>query len=265
MNLSNQIKCAFSRVRADEQMKDSTRICLLKYMEKTQQKNKFHWQRFVALPICAVLICALGFGLISYNTQVCAISIDINPSIELGVNPYNRVIVAKGINGDGEKLIDSVDVNNKIYEDAVNEIVGYYETNSNNDNVIVVTVDSESDEKTEEVLEDIEKCIGNSGNGNIYYCKNNSESVENAHANGVSFGKYNAYLELKKYEPELNVDDIKGLSMKEIRDRIQKYEVSSTVSNLSSEDSLSGDRKHNYCKSDENSGEKKQKGKNGKE
>lgn len=257
--MSNHIKQAFNSIHADENLKDSTRKSLLKYMEKSQQKNKIHWQRFVALPICAVLICAISFGLISYNTQVCAISIDINPSVELGINPYNRVISAKGINSDGEKLIASVGVNNKSYEDAVNEIVGYYETNSNNDDVIVVTVDSESVEKIEEVLENIEKCSGNGGN--MYYCKNNTESVENAHSNGVSFGKYNAYLELKKYEPELTVDDIKDLSMKEIREKIQKYESSAVAGNSSSESNISENTGHNNCKSNENCGEQKQKGK----
>ncbi len=260
--MSNHIKQAFNSIHADENLKDSTRKSLLEYMEKSQQKNKIHWQKFVALPICAVLICAISFGLISYNTQVCAISIDINPSVELGVNPYNRVISVKGINGDGEKLIACVDVNNKSYEDAVNEIVGYYETNSSNDDVVVVTVDSNSEEKEEEVLANIEKCSGNSGN--MYYCKNNSESVENAHSNGVSFGKYNAYLELKKYEPELTVDDIKDLSMKEIRDRIQKYESSAVADYTSAESNISGNTGHNNCNSNENCGEQKQKGKNGK-
>ena len=43
------------------------------------------------------------------------ISLDINPSIELGVNRMGYVIDAKAYNEDGEILLDNVDVGYKKY------------------------------------------------------------------------------------------------------------------------------------------------------
>lgn len=221
--MSNRIQTALNEICAQDDLKQKTKNTLLKAMEAEKAKNHFNWQKLVLAPVCAVLICAACFGFISYNVEVCAISIDINPSIELGINGYNRVISTKGYNDDGEKLIECVDVKNMKYEDAVAKILECDEADRylTDDNIVVVTVDSDSDEKSDEMLQNIEKC-GNS-QGNMYCYKNSADSVEEAHANDVSFGKYNAYLELKKYDPDITVDEIKDMTMREIRDKISQY------------------------------------------
>ncbi len=221
--MSNKIQTALNKICAEDELKQKTKSTLLKAMEVKKTKNNFNWQKLVLAPVCAVLICAACFGFISYNVEVCAISIDINPSVELGINSYNRVISTKGFNDDGEKLIECVDVKNMTYEDAVAEILQCDEADKylSDDDIVVVTVDSDSDEKSDEMLQNIEKC--SNSQGNMYCYKNSADSVEEAHSNDVSFGKYNAYLELKKYAPDVTLDEIKDMTMREIRDKISQY------------------------------------------
>ncbi len=227
--MSERIKAVFDEIHADEQLKERTKAVLL----DKKENHKIPIKKFVLAPICAVFICAVCFGFVSYNIEVGAISIDINPSIELGLNGYDRVINVNSFNNEGEKLINSVDIKNMTYQDAVNEILQSEEANQymNNDNTIVVTVDIDSDEKADEVLSNVEKC--NAKVKNVHCYKSDSRFVEEAHSHGVSFGKYNAYLELKKYEPNITVDEVKTMTMHEIKNRIDSYK--STSENISTE------------------------------
>ena len=58
-------------------------------------------------------------GYFSYFTEASVISVDINPSIELSVNIYGRVISATGINEDGEALLADVSVDHMDYAYAI--------------------------------------------------------------------------------------------------------------------------------------------------
>ena len=45
--------------------------------------------------------------------------------------------------------------------------------------------------------------------------------VTGAHKEGLSYGKYRAFLELQKLEPGITPEEIRGMSMREIRERIE--------------------------------------------
>ena len=47
------------------------------------------------------------------------------------------------------------------------------------------------------------------------------EEITAAHEEGLSCGKYRAYLELKKLDPDVTVDEVRGMTMREIRERIE--------------------------------------------
>ena len=48
----------------------------------------------------------------------------------------------------------------------------------------------------------------------------NFDDVKEAHSVGLSFGKYRAFLELQKVNPDITIDDVKGLTMRQVRDLI---------------------------------------------
>lgn len=219
--MNNKIKSAFDEIKADSALKANTKEFLHCKIRKNEKKSSFRKYGVVLIPACIAIVLAAGFGLVTYNIPVSAVSIDINPSIELGVNGYNRVISAKSFNDDGEKILNSVSVKNMECSEAVDMIVNQSNQYLNSENTVVVTVESDSDEKTEQMIEDIEHC--KSHNNEMYCYKGNSETAEEAHSLGLSFGKYSAYLKLREYDSSVTVDDIKEMSMREIKEEIDRY------------------------------------------
>lgn len=63
---------------------------------------------------CFVLCVALG-GYHLYFTPTSIISMDINPSIELEINRFDKVIGVDGYNEDGENLVESLHMLNENY------------------------------------------------------------------------------------------------------------------------------------------------------
>ncbi len=70
---------------------------------------------------CLCLLFTGGYWL--YFTPTATISIDINPSIELGVNRFNRVVSVEGYNADGVKLAGELSVQYADYMDALNQVL----------------------------------------------------------------------------------------------------------------------------------------------
>ena len=70
----------------------------------------------LVLIVAIILLIVIGFSSWYYfklNKVVATVTIDINPSIEIGLNYKNKVINIKGLNKDGKELIKD----NKIRED----------------------------------------------------------------------------------------------------------------------------------------------------
>ncbi|HQO69685.1 MAG TPA: hypothetical protein PLH71_05245, partial [Clostridia bacterium] len=70
----------------------------------------------------ASLLLALGLGTSSYYVPARYVSVDINPSIEYSLNMYNRVVDVKGVNQDGENILEELNIKalkNKKIEDAL--------------------------------------------------------------------------------------------------------------------------------------------------
>ncbi len=159
-------------------------------------------------------------GDFTYTTPVAAISLDINPSIELTVNRFDRVIAATGYNADGEQVVAALDLKNKSYTAAMNAVLQDDTVASylKDDGILEVTLTSGSQETMQQMQNCI--CAQTSVAAGQIYCTDRREEVEAAHAAGVSFGKYRAFLELQKIDPDVTVEEIKTLSMREIRERI---------------------------------------------
>ncbi|MEC4273736.1 hypothetical protein VJ923_11270 [Adlercreutzia sp. R25] len=77
------------------------------------------------IPLAACLILALAaFGIFgAYRTPAALVGISVNPSIELAVNPFGKVIAARGLNEDGETVLAEVALDNLSYEEAITCLV----------------------------------------------------------------------------------------------------------------------------------------------
>lgn len=75
-----------------------------------------------ALAACAVLACSAG-GYAYFRTDA-VVGIDVNPSIELRLNRFERVLAAEAKNEDAAAVLDGMELRNTTVDTAVSAIVG---------------------------------------------------------------------------------------------------------------------------------------------
>lgn len=220
--MSNRIYDAFDSVRAEEDLKDKTLEFLEKRVYKKQKRPRYYLK--YAIPAICCLIAVLGFtGYSVYTTPVAAISIDVNPSVEFGVNRFDRVVTVECYNDDAEKITDNLRFTNLTYENAITKLLENMKRLKylKKDSIVSISVISDDDEKSTRMQQRINDCTGH-GKGRVRCQAGKTEDMHHAHEAGLSYGKYKAFLELQELDPSVSVEDVKGLSMRQIQDRIDE-------------------------------------------
>ncbi len=206
--MNGKIKTAFLEIHADENLKKQT----FKNIINVKAKKKMPVVYKLA-PIMAIF--ALVIFSAVYFTPVLYISIDVNPSIELSINSFDRVIEVTASNQDAGNIIDSVSLNNHNYIEALEILHEVEHFSQFNDSYTEITVISDN---SDEIIKSIESCDFN--NQNLSFHTASIELKNEAVELGLSFGKYRAYLELLEINPDVKVEEISRLPMRMIRDMI---------------------------------------------
>lgn len=220
--MNNRLKETFDNIHAEEDLKRNTRAFLDQKTQGYQRHGRSTFARKSLIPVtvcCLFLFIGLGGGHM-YFTPASVISIDINPSMELGVNRFDRVISIEGFNPDGDRLADSLDVRFLNYVEALEQILDNddIEAYLSRDAMLSIAVIGSDEARNAQMLSHIESCT--SGHENTHCSSADSKGLEGAHASGLSCGKYRAFLELKALDPGITVEKVQGMTMKEIRDLI---------------------------------------------
>lgn len=220
--MRDELKTALDKVTADEALRQSTRAFLARQTgnygaAKARPRTA---RRFATAFACCALVAAGGTGYWAYFSPTCAISIDINPSVELAVNRFDKVISVEGIGADGDALAETLDVRFLDYADALDSLLENptVEDYLAEDEVLSIAVAGENAAQADAILTQAQTCTA--GTKNVYCHAANAEEVEQAHDAGLSFGKYQAFLQLQALDPTVTPEDVQGLTMREIRDRI---------------------------------------------
>lgn len=218
--MNDKIKEAFEQVQAESVLKDKTKDFIFQKTHGYAQTRSPDYRHLVTAFACIALLLFGGRWL--YFTPTAEISLDINPSIELSVNRFNRIISSEGYNDEGTTLINSLDIKYMNYLEAVNQIIESEDIVSllSNDEIMTIAVTGTNSTQSKEILSHIQSCTSGRNNTYCYYAR--SEEVEMAHDVGLSYGKYKAYLELQTLDPTITVDDIQNMTMREIRNRINQ-------------------------------------------
>ena len=156
--MNNKIKEAFDQVHASEDLKQHTLDSIYQKTNGFQPRKTFYMRKYAVAMACCLLLFLGASGCYSYFTPVSAISIDINPSVELNINRFDRVINMNGYNKDGEKLADTINVRFLKYSDAIEKILSSEELKPYliPEHLISVTVAGEDEEQNEKMLENVE-------------------------------------------------------------------------------------------------------------
>ncbi len=206
----NKIEKAFRNIEAEEALKEET----FKYIMNFEKKKKSKMFRKFSLAAVALIFIILGTGYYTYGKAVTYISIDVNPSIELEVNRFNKVIGVKGYNDEGEKIISDINVNNRYYMEAVDAIMGSSEMEkyvSKGDEFLFTVVS----ENGEEIVKKIESSKEYKKLKIECTIANNS-MVKKAHNKNMSIGRYCHYVDAKEAGSDITLEETRRMSIKEL-------------------------------------------------
>lgn len=218
--MNNRIKRAFDQIRAEETLKNSTKDYLRQEMQHCSKHTAFSYRYVLCAAACFFFVLLGLGGCYMYFTPVSVISIDINPSVEWGINRFDKIVSVKNYNEDGKELSDSLNVAYKDYSEALSLLVEnpVVENYLSRDEYLSVTIVGKNSSRKNEMLETVRSCISEIKNA---HCSSADYSqLEAAHETGLSCGKYKAYLILKSLDPNITPQDIQQMTMKEIKNRI---------------------------------------------
>lgn len=216
--MHDQLKHALDQIHAQEELKRSTEEYVLAKMRTQPIKRSVPMHRWgVALACFAVVLVGVG-GYQVYFTPTSAISIDVNPSMELAINRFDRVVGVQTY-GDDIPWEEMPKLEYLDYTDAVEQLLAWDAMSPylQEEDMMSISVIGADTQQQDEMLSRIESCTQGH---NVTCHAGNAELVEDAHHAGMSFGKYQVFLELQALDPTITVEDVQDLTMRELRDRL---------------------------------------------
>ncbi|MDQ2086727.1 anti-sigma factor domain-containing protein [Herbivorax sp. ANBcel31] len=194
----------------------------------------FNFKKFKTIAsAAAIFLMVFGLSIVFYNyfTPYSYVSVDINPSMEITLNTFDKVIDVNAINNEGEKLLENTSYKSKNLEDVLDSIFyiasekGY--VSADTENTIMIAVSSKSKKEISEVSENIttltkEMFKSKNLNSEIIVENTSVEKREEAKEKGVSQGKLFLMDTLKVFDPEMVSDDFKDIPVKEMVNIINK-------------------------------------------
>lgn len=221
----NRVYNAFNRIQADKNLKDSTKEFLLeKRKRRIWDAYSLVFQRVLAA-VCMALVVTAGIKGYSWvQKPVSYVSIDINPSIELELNRFDKVVTVTAYNEEAEDILNNLSLKGRKYTDALRVIVDSKAMQSymTEESKLYITVAADNNYQCK-IEAGVEHYCGHIG----HYAKSvraDIDMVSEAHSNGLSLGKYYAYLQLTQYDDTVTVDHCKEMSISQIHGLIEEHQ-----------------------------------------
>ena len=186
-------------------------------------------KRVIAAACAAVFVCAASIGAYAYyKTPISYLSLDINPSVELGVNAFGKVVSAMAYNSDGATILDGKNLFGSDVKNAVNLLVksaaqkGFVAE----DGSTVIAVTSETDNSTtaadlqDSAEQGADAAIKSEGDTASVVKENVAlERREEAQELGITPGKLNLIQKLQALDSSITVDEYKDAKVTDIMNK----------------------------------------------
>lgn len=239
--MMTKVREAFDVVQAEEPLKERTTQAVLQAMHAKAEHRRRRFVPVLALAACLLLAAGVG-GHHLYFTPTTVLSIDINPSLEMDINRFDRVIALNGYNDDGVALAEALEVKNMQYDDAVdvlmaNDTIEACLARGEELSIAVVQADGDA-AQSDAVLEYVSGCTAQHENAHCYALSSDSAQMADAHSAGLSCGKYHMYQALLAYDATLTPETVQNMTMRELRDLLAQYEGETSAEGSSAQNGL---------------------------
>ncbi len=199
---------------------DELQIGTVIYMNNEARSTAFYLKKAIPMVAAVFVMAFLGIGVYSWTIPVQYINIDINPSVELVINRYDRIIQFNPLNDDGEKLLKSVDLQLKKYEKGVNAVIesakdlGYLEDEGD----VLISVSSSNSELRQKTQAEIEEKVTQEAEVLIFDASEHERSVRE----GLSPGKSQIISKVMESGTNLTEEELAAAPVKDLMLRVKE-------------------------------------------
>ncbi|HEX9026780.1 MAG TPA: hypothetical protein VF839_10020 [Clostridium sp.] len=186
----------------------------------------------LALIVGVILSSAEGGYAYAYvKTPVAYVSMDINPSVELGVNAFDKVISVEAYNEDGKKILEGTNLINYDIDNAVSTVIsnaiseGYI--NKDGSSAIEITTSTNKENIANKLEKSLKDVTDETLNSNDIDANIQTENValarrDEARKLGITPGKLNLIQKLQELDPTINIENYKDSSVKNIQEKTKE-------------------------------------------
>ena len=228
---------SFRKIKAARYMTVGSEIDLNQSTENAKVTRLI--TRVASIAAVALFTLGIGYGAYSYTVPYSFVDIDINPSIELTTNIFDRIIKVEALNEDGKKLLNNSNLKNASLEAGISHLInsaidhGYLKSGSVSparsepvsgvviENAMIITVSSDnrikSGELKKEVVDAASKELDKGNiNSEILVAEATVKQRDDARMFGVTPGKLTLIEDAMEDEPELKLEDLKKAAVRDL-------------------------------------------------
>ena len=225
-SIEGRVKEVFDAVILPPGLSDTTLAFIESKRRTGRHKRPQEARRLSFLAAAALLFVALGlaaFGV--YGTQTALVGIEVNPSLELGVNRFNMVIFAKALNEDGQRVLSEVDLVGRPYDEALMRITesGSFSAFFGDDSFMDISIVCKDDRQAQTLIALSDSRLA--GLPIQGFCgRVSQERHDEALRAGMGVQRFEAACILMDLDPSMTLDGCRHMSMRELSDRILEIE-----------------------------------------
>lgn len=213
--MDERIKEALGQLSAPQAVKDQAWEKLSGKLSG-RRPSYYRWATAACSLLAAVGLAALGAWMML--TPTAFLSVDVNPSLELGLNRFGMVVKVDPYNDDGEVLAETLDAQWRNYADVVEDILALDVVNSDG-SLLTFTVAGNNETQCQNILQQVE--ADSAGCDNVQCHGVSLEEREEAHEAGMSFGKYRMYQAIAQLDPSFTVEEAQGMTMAQLQQLLE--------------------------------------------
>lgn len=189
----------------------------------------------------SVIACVIAFMIFSPfifdktdKSTAYVVAIDINPSVEVQVNKELYTIGLTALNQSGEKIVSAIEYKDKRLEETIDLIiaqsVNYGFLNQNKaglitTSIVPINVNEQIDkDKVKSIID--EALVRNEVHAEVRISADGKETMEAAHALGLTVNKYKLYRTLVDNGLPISTQEVKENSIKRLLELINKHGIS---------------------------------------
>lgn len=247
-------KAAMNHIRASEETKRKTEEYLIQNsimpsaVNPAGSRSPF-MKRAIAAACAFVFVCALSVGAaVYYKTPTSYLSLDINPSVELGVNTFGKVVSATAYNSDGTTILNGQDLMDTDVKSAVHTLVKVASQKGfvAKDGSTVIAVTSETDNSAtatalvDAAAQGADSAVKSEGKTATINKENIPlEKHEEGKKLDITPGKLNLIRKLQALDPSITISDYKDSKVTDIMQKIIELKKSTQTTSYDDNSSSS--------------------------